>query len=117
MRQGNYLTGLLRLNMLDADDPGESSDPIAKLYDALLAGAPPGHLLLMLDGNRPVVTVQGWRTPKSNPHEITRIMNEIGEKVERFTFVLWPLDITRKLASESDLLQFEFPDMTERKWK
>lgn len=117
MRQGNYLTGLLRLNMLDPDDPGDNTDPVAKLYDALLAGTPPGTLLLMLDGQRPVVSVAGWRTPKCNPHEITRIMSEIGEKVERFTFVLWPLDITRKLAAESGLLQFEFPDMTQRKWK
>lgn len=96
------------------------SDPISRLYDALLAGEPPGTLLLMLEGQRPVVSVACWRTSKTDSHAIVHMMNEVGEKVERFVFVLWPLDITRKLAAESDLLQFEFPaetDMTDRKWK
>lgn len=106
--------------ILAVDDPGDNTDPLSKLYEALVAGEPPGRLLLMLEGNRPVVTVQGFRTPKCDPHAIVRMMNEIGEKVERFTFVLFPLDITRKLAAESDLLDFEFPadiDMTECKWR
>lgn len=118
----NYLHGLTRTVVLEPDAEPLSADPVSYLYDALLAGKPPGKLLLMLEGDRPVVNVSVWRKTSrtTTPNEITHVMREIGERADAMTWVLWPLDITRKLASESDLLQFEFPaeiDLTQRKWK
>lgn len=116
----NYLEGQTRVAVLDADEPPMSADCVSFLYDALLAGTPPGSLLLMLDGDRPVVSVRCWKIGRSSVTDIIRVMKDIGERVDATTWVLWPLDITRKLAVESDRLQFEFPaeiDLTQRKWK
>lgn len=114
----NEHTGGLKPIMLEPDAEPISTGIHAHIYDRLLAGIPPGSLLLMLEGHRPVVSLRRYERQLDT---IARYMRDIGEQVENGIYVLYPLDVTRKLAAESNVLGFEFPPEVaasrEVKWK
>lgn len=86
----------------------EKKDVREVIFEALAARRPPGTLRLMLDGQRPVVYIRTLINSGTQLPMIVEIFNCLGERIDQYLYVLYPLDICRKLAAED--LDFEFED-------
>lgn len=87
------------------------------VYEAVAERRPPGTFKLMLDGQRPVVNVRCLITMCTKQHDIYSLFDLIGDRIDQWTYVLYPPDVVTKLLREE--LDFDFHDEPQRcdRWR